>query len=403
MGSSVARVEANRLNARKSTGPRTVEGKAKARANALKHGLTGAGLALPNEDDARVQQRFLGLQEAMMPSDDLGMVLVHKVALMSVRAERAALRETAAISLRMRHATEELELRRLDEVDRLFDVIESDPASIRRRLLTSTEGVDKLVGALEAVKQELKSGRFQNWDDRTRAKVEAFFGGNGTTFPTSKTNALLQAMTGDFRRLKPGESHHPADPAPRRDGPREGLILLIDAELDHLSTIRDAIDPEILALDRLEAGERAMFDSDRDATLARKYEAAANLGFSRALAQFLDNEARFKVLGDAQGEPSTNVASRLPAIPVESTVPEPGRQLGEQGERRLPGTDKTTRTLEPKPLPAPRQNEPNPMARRELIFPNEPNAIADMTPHLMFTVGRAARPAAPDLLNLGSR
>ena len=36
---SPARLAANRLNAQKSTGPRTEEGKSRSRANALKHGL----------------------------------------------------------------------------------------------------------------------------------------------------------------------------------------------------------------------------------------------------------------------------------------------------------------------------------------------------------------------------
>ena len=40
---------ANRRNAQKSTGPTTDEGKAISRRNALKHGLTGQGVALPDE------------------------------------------------------------------------------------------------------------------------------------------------------------------------------------------------------------------------------------------------------------------------------------------------------------------------------------------------------------------
>jgi hypothetical protein len=43
-------IEANRSNAQRSTGPRTPAGKAKVSANALKHGLTGRQIVLPNED-----------------------------------------------------------------------------------------------------------------------------------------------------------------------------------------------------------------------------------------------------------------------------------------------------------------------------------------------------------------
>jgi len=43
---SDARIAANRANALKSTGPRTAEGKERSRCNALKHGMTGAGVAL---------------------------------------------------------------------------------------------------------------------------------------------------------------------------------------------------------------------------------------------------------------------------------------------------------------------------------------------------------------------
>jgi hypothetical protein len=43
-------IEANRRNAQKSTGPKTEAGKATAKFNALKHGMTAEVAVLPHED-----------------------------------------------------------------------------------------------------------------------------------------------------------------------------------------------------------------------------------------------------------------------------------------------------------------------------------------------------------------
>jgi hypothetical protein len=45
------KIEANRRNALKSTGPRTTEGKAAVRLNALRHGLRSEEVLLPGEDE----------------------------------------------------------------------------------------------------------------------------------------------------------------------------------------------------------------------------------------------------------------------------------------------------------------------------------------------------------------
>ena len=67
MATSAARLEANRRNAQLSSGPKTAEGKAVCRQNALKHGLTGACVVVPDEDVDAVSGRFAELEAEMKP------------------------------------------------------------------------------------------------------------------------------------------------------------------------------------------------------------------------------------------------------------------------------------------------------------------------------------------------
>ena len=291
MAASAARINANRLNARKSTGPKTPEGKAKSRANAIKHGLTGAGVALPTEDAAIVERRFLGLQEEMGPTDLAGRLLVRQMALMSVRIDRAAKQERAALAKKIRHASTEFELHRLKEIDRLFESIEDCPGDYRRRLLTQPEGVDKLVDALASVRDQLKGGLYRRWEPDHLRKIEAFFGGASGGFPMTRTEALLSALDGDITYLKSGEATHLTDKYARSRYASGALIRIIEDELTKLAAIRSGLDPEVLAQDRLEAADRALFDPDPDATAARKYEAAAIRNYFRAFRDFRENEA----------------------------------------------------------------------------------------------------------------
>ena len=53
--SSLKQIEANRLNAQKSTGPRSVEGKAAVRFNALKTGIDAQSQVIPGEDPAALE------------------------------------------------------------------------------------------------------------------------------------------------------------------------------------------------------------------------------------------------------------------------------------------------------------------------------------------------------------
>ena len=67
---TAAQIEANRRNAQKSTGPKTERGKAHAKLNAIKHGLTARTImpVLPQEDPKELEDRTQQAITAMKPA-----------------------------------------------------------------------------------------------------------------------------------------------------------------------------------------------------------------------------------------------------------------------------------------------------------------------------------------------
>ena len=63
-----AQLSANRANAQRSTGPRSVEGKSVSRFNALKHGVDAASIAIPGED-ANAYQALAGAYDETYPTE----------------------------------------------------------------------------------------------------------------------------------------------------------------------------------------------------------------------------------------------------------------------------------------------------------------------------------------------
>ena len=132
-------IEANRRNAQKSIGPKTDEGKARVKFNALRHGVRAETLALPHEDDAEVQGFVDEVIAAIAPRDAMEAELAAEIATLSWKLRRAERVEQAALAKRMIklertiHETEEecarweLELLAYDD----------DPAGQRRRRYVS--------------------------------------------------------------------------------------------------------------------------------------------------------------------------------------------------------------------------------------------------------------------------
>ncbi len=86
---STKRAEANLRNSARSTGPRTLSGKSRARLNAVTHGLTAETLILPGEDPREFQRRLDDWTATLEPANPFEQDLVRQVATLSWRLDRA--------------------------------------------------------------------------------------------------------------------------------------------------------------------------------------------------------------------------------------------------------------------------------------------------------------------------
>ena len=256
MTCSPARLAANRRNAQRSTGPKTEAGKAAARLNAFVHGLAGAGdLVAPDEDRDLIDRRELAFAVELKAGGAAGRLLARRAALLSVRMERAAERDRAATARARQAGREQFDR---DRAEALAEIIagveaEADGPTVRELLVAleaAPDGVDYLLDAWEAMLADLDAGG----DEQRSASVR-------------RTMLWLNV---------------PADAADAEDPPR--LRERIAAEIKRLSWLglRQAEAKRRLAAARDEAGLLASFDPSHAATLARRYEAAAERGVYRA-------------------------------------------------------------------------------------------------------------------------
>jgi hypothetical protein len=109
---TVAQIEANRRNAKRSTGPKTEAGKEKARMNALKHGRRAKVVlpVLPQEDPAELDARIRRWVEDMRPGDDTERELVVRAAKISFELDRLERCEIAQLAPRVRKAQAQVQV-----------------------------------------------------------------------------------------------------------------------------------------------------------------------------------------------------------------------------------------------------------------------------------------------------
>lgn len=95
---SERQVRANRLNALKSTGPRTADGKRASARNAVRHGLTSVRAVLDGEDAALYEALLRELLHEFQPISVLDNMLVQQLANVMWRLRRSTVYEAALVT-----------------------------------------------------------------------------------------------------------------------------------------------------------------------------------------------------------------------------------------------------------------------------------------------------------------
>ena len=246
---SPARLATNPSNALKSTGPKSPQGQSASRLNAFKHGLVGDGdLLAPDEDAKLVEHRSGVFARELGAVGELGELFARRAALLSVRMERSSERNTLAVAAHKARARDQFDAERFDAIEGWINDLD-DPETVKpalEALEAIPEGVDYLILTWEAMLEAIQA------DDAV----------------ASNRGALWLGLTEE--ESKPFKS----DPTDR-----------VAAELARLRLKSESMTDVIRRIDALreQAAKLARFDPSPEATLARRYEAAAERGMYRAM------------------------------------------------------------------------------------------------------------------------
>ena len=230
---SPAQLISNRRNAARSTGP-SEAGKCRSRRNALKHGLTGAGVVVPDEDVAAIEERFEAFEADLKPKGAVAQYHVLRAAMLSVRLERCVRHEAAEITRAMLDAEKAEADARADQVDGLVAWLLVDPAEAVRKLRRTPEGIDWLIGAWRDLSTDLNHEACDRWNNARAERAERLVGRQPGAFGISKVGGSAPRSRRTATCSGPATSSSSPLRRPQEGRPPSSLTAFISAEIDRL-------------------------------------------------------------------------------------------------------------------------------------------------------------------------
>ena len=264
MACSEARMEANRRNAQLSTGPRTEEGKAISRGNALKDGFTGKGIVLPPPMKADFEFEYARWAKDFQPTTVEEESLLKTLVLAAARIVPLHDEQNRLEEANREHELECGEIERVAAVQHWYRRLSNNPALALAEIQRTSTGCRWLAGRWEAFEHGLDDGGCL-WTDDDLKRVLDLLGIPQEERHISRKSRDIESL---YKRSKAGDATAIADLLARVKSQRERLIHEGDRlESGHETYVRESLmagrrvdmSPGMMRLRRLEAANTQTF------------------------------------------------------------------------------------------------------------------------------------------------
>ena len=216
MPTSQKKIDSNRCNAKRSSGPKTYDGKNISKYNGMVHGLTARTAVIPSEDPADYNRLMADVAGTLRPRNPVEALLMSQACQAAWVHTRSVKGETARLATRIEAAQDE----ELDQIDDLFarlfhdtrvpNVISGaipynhigtrtshcglainpdEPAKLVRKICSSVGGCERLLACWQELRELLEPGRA--WQGNHKLKACRMLGKQPTDVLNSREIADL--------------------------------------------------------------------------------------------------------------------------------------------------------------------------------------------------------------------
>lgn len=291
---SEKRLAANRRNAQRSTGPRTPQGKDQSRQNSLKHGLTGNGIVVAYDVEAKLKEQEQAFAESAQPANVYERTMVSRMALASVRMELCKRAESSRRKARTRRAAGRFERVLVRSLEQGIALFEEDPGEAVKELEATSLGCRWMIDQWKALEQTITSGGFWAADQFAQAfaLVDFALSDDETATRTrlchlalvpdlifDEADHLLGIDTSSF--TDEARLAHYAEMLPDAERARKTLRSFAQIQITRLEALCERLETEV---ERPELNERMMaveIDSSPDGMRLARYDAMNEMTFHR--------------------------------------------------------------------------------------------------------------------------